>query len=61
MVKAVDDCVVVDEGEIIDAWRRLAKMGLLVEYSSATVLAASEKLELEDPVLVLTGSGLKTL
>ena len=36
-------------------------MGLLVEYNSATVLAASEKVELEDPVLVLTGSGLKTI
>ena len=61
MVKAVDDCVVVDEGEIVDAWRRLARTGLLVEYSSATVLTASEKVELEDPVLVLTGSGLKAL
>ena len=61
MVKAVDDCVVVDEGEIVDAWRRLARTGLLVEYSSATVLAASEKVELEGPVLVLTGSGLKAL
>ena len=59
MVKAVDDCAVVDEGEIIDAWKGLARMGLLVQYSSVTT--ASEKLDLEDPVLVLTGSGLKTI
>ena len=59
MVKAVDDCVVVDEGEIVDAWKRLARTGLLVEHSPVTT--ASEKVDLEDPVLVLTGSGLKAL
>jgi threonine synthase len=61
MAKATNQCITVDEEEIISAWKKLANMGLLVEYSSATVLAAAEKISLEDPVLVLTGSGLKTL
>ena len=44
MVKAVDDCMVVNDSEIIEAWKRLARTGLLVEHSSAT--SQSEKLEL---------------
>ncbi|BCU68934.1 pyridoxal-phosphate dependent enzyme [Stygiolobus caldivivus] len=60
MMKAIDECVVVKEEEILRSWKDLARMGLLVEYSSATVLAGSEKVDLQDPVLVLTGSGLKT-
>mgnify|MGYP001770719444 CR=1 FL=1 len=49
--------MVVDEGEIVNAWKRLGRAGLLVEYSPATT--ASERLDLEDPVLVLTGNNLK--
>ncbi|BBD72374.1 threonine synthase [Sulfodiicoccus acidiphilus] len=60
MVKAADLCVVVDEDEIVEAREKLAKMGLYVEYSSATVYAAYQKGIYEGKsVLVLTGHGLK--
>ncbi|MDT7862391.1 MAG: pyridoxal-phosphate dependent enzyme [Saccharolobus sp.] len=61
MVKVIHECIVVNDNEIINAWKELAKMGLLVEFSSATVYAAYEKLKVDDAVLILTGSGLKTL
>jgi threonine synthase len=52
----------VDEGEILDAARDLARMGLYVEPTSAVTLAAwrlLEKKDREGAVLILTGSGLK--
>ncbi|MEM0092495.1 MAG: pyridoxal-phosphate dependent enzyme [Saccharolobus sp.] len=61
MIKVVNECIVVNDNEIISAWKKLARMGLLVEYSSATVYAAYEKFKVNDAVLVLTGSGLKTI
>ncbi|QXJ30057.1 Threonine synthase [Saccharolobus shibatae B12] len=61
MLKATSECIVVSDDEIVEAWKELAKMGLLVEYSSATVFAAYKKFSVNDAVLVLTGSGLKVL
>ena len=61
MIKVVNECIVVNDNEIISAWKKLARMGLLVEYSSATVYAAYEKFKVNDAVLVLTGSGLKII
>ncbi|AKA73787.1 pyridoxal-phosphate dependent enzyme [Saccharolobus solfataricus] len=61
MQKAISECVVVNDNEILEAWKELAKMGLLVEYSSATVFAAYKKFSVDNGVLVLTGSGLKVL
>jgi threonine synthase len=55
--------VAVDEEEIIDASRSLARMGLYVEPTSAVTLAAwrlLEKKDREGAVLILTGSGLKS-
>jgi threonine synthase len=64
IIRRFGDCIVVSDEEIINAWKELARKGLLVEYSSATTLAAYKKdkrKEGEKNVLVLTGSGLKTL
>jgi threonine synthase len=54
--------VAVDEGEILDSARDLARMGLYVEPTSAVTLAAwrlLEKKDREGAVIILTGSGLK--
>ncbi len=64
MIEAIKEgeCVTVSDDEIIDAWKELARKGLLVEYSSATTLAGYKKRkDKEMAVLVLTGSGLKTI
>jgi threonine synthase len=62
IIKKYGDCVVVNEEEIMNAWKELARRGLLVEYSSATVYSALSKIKAEEEsVLVLTGNGLKTL
>jgi threonine synthase len=56
--------VTVGEGEIIEAAKRLGRMGLFVEPTSASVLAAWLKIEKQDmkgALLVLTGSGLKAV
>lgn len=54
------ECRVVDDNQITEAWKELTKIGLLVEYSSATVYASLRKDD-ENSVLVLTGNGLKVL
>jgi len=68
-LKEVDgDAVMVEENEIIDAFRSLAKNGFLVEPSSAVAYAGYKK-QLQSgktsvdarTVIVLTGMGLKTL
>lgn len=62
VLKECGDCVVVSEEEIAAAHAELARKGLLVEYSSATAYAAAKKhAEGGVAVVVLTGSGLKTL
>ncbi|QGR18439.1 pyridoxal-phosphate dependent enzyme [Sulfurisphaera ohwakuensis] len=62
IVKEYGDCIVVSDEEILNSWKELAKKGLLVEYSSATVYSAYKKINPEGTsVLVLTGSGLKVL
>jgi threonine synthase len=56
--------VTVEEEEIIEAARKLSEMGLFVEPTSASTLAAWLKIEStdrEDAVLILTGSGLKAI
>ena len=54
-------CVVVSEDEIISARNDLAHSGIYVEYSSATVFAASRKIHgNENALLIMTGNGLKT-
>ncbi len=62
------DVVVVDNDEIIRALRTLAKWGLFVEPTSATVLAAFEKMREKDVIsmgerilMPLTGFGLKAI
>ncbi|MGC8583771.1 MAG: pyridoxal-phosphate dependent enzyme [Thermoproteus sp.] len=62
VVRRHGDCVWVAEPEIEAAWRWLARRGLLAEPSSAVALAGYWKSGGgEDAVVVLTGSGLKTL
>lgn len=59
-VEVYGRCITVSENEIIDARARLARKGILVEYSSATVFAAWEKLNSRDgSLLIMTGNGLK--
>lgn len=54
-------CVTVNENEIISAREILARSGILVEYSSATVYAAYQKSHMESrSLLIMTGNGLKT-
>lgn len=68
-LKEVDgDAVMVEEDEIIDGFRSLAKNGFFVEPSSAVAYAAYKK-QVQDrkissdtrTVVVLTGMGLKTM
>ncbi|MEM3832517.1 MAG: pyridoxal-phosphate dependent enzyme [Thermoprotei archaeon] len=63
ILKETGECIVVNDEEIIDAHRELAKNGILVEYSSATVYAAYKKMKIKDEnvVLHITGNGLKTI
>ena len=65
--EAKGDAVMVEEDEIRDAFKELARKGFFVEPSSAVAYAAYRKqLELKEAskkdqtVIVLTGSGLKT-
>lgn len=53
--------VVVNEAEIIRDHDMLASSGILVEYSSAVAMAAARKIKSEDPLVIMTGNGLKTL
>jgi threonine synthase len=66
--KVKGDAVVVEEGEILDAFRELVREGFFVEPSSAVAYAAykkqlpNRKVRKEDrAVVILTGTGLKTL
>lgn len=65
MVKEVQElgtCITVSENEIIEARVELARKGILVEYSSATVYAAyKKKKEAGKSLLLMTGNGLKNL
>ncbi|ARM76630.1 pyridoxal-phosphate dependent enzyme [Acidianus manzaensis] len=61
VIRKYGDCIVVNDNEIIDAWKDLARKGLLVEYSSATTLAGYYKDKAEKSILILTGSGLKSI
>lgn len=63
ILKETGDCVVVTDEEIMIAHKELAKNGILVEYSSATVYAAYKKMKLKDEnvVLHITGHGLKSI
>ncbi len=55
-------CVSVDDDEIMVAWKKLAGMGILTEYSSAAAYAAYLKKPMgEKPLIVLTGNGLKSI
>jgi len=65
--EANGDSVVVEEDEIYDAFKELARKGFYVEPSSAVAYAAHEKQlknretsEKERTVIILTGTGLKT-
>ena len=68
LTKANGDAVMVKEDEILRAFMRLAKKGFFVEPSSAVAYAAYEK-QLENKevskedeiVIILTGTGLKTM
>ncbi len=63
--KVRGEVVLVSDRDIVEALRELIDMGIIVEPTSATVLAALNKMlrsgkDLEEPILlVLTGSGLK--
>ena len=52
---------VVSEAAILDTLGRLARSGWFVEPTSAVVVAALPQIPDDDLVLILTGSGLKTL
>ncbi|MBU7032037.1 MAG: pyridoxal-phosphate dependent enzyme [Theionarchaea archaeon] len=62
VVRNHGDIMLVSEAEILRGLKRAVRMGLYVEPTSAVVLAASEKIqEREKVVLILTGSGLKAV
>jgi threonine synthase len=50
----------VSENEIINSRNKLARSGILVEYSSAVAYAGALKLNGLRPVVILTGNGLKS-
>lgn len=61
-ISKAGDCVTVKEEEMLEAWDELRSRGILVEYSSAVGYAAWKKSGgSEEDVVVLTGSGLKTI
>ena len=60
MARATDVLVVVGDKALLKALKRLWRSGFIVEPSSAAVEAAREALGLNQALLVLTGSGLKT-
>lgn len=59
------DVILVGNTEILRAWRELWELGFLVEPTSASIYAALEKIKNQlsgkKVLLVLTGSGLKTI
>ena len=59
MGEAAKQLVVVGDNIVKEAWRGLASRGLIVEPSSASVLAAYKLLPRRPSILILTGSGLK--
>jgi len=67
-LKAIDgDAVIVEESEILKAFKELARNGFFVEPSSAVAYAAYKKQlenkeasESDETVIILTGTGLKT-
>lgn len=61
-MKTTGNCITVSEDEIIEARGELARKGILVEFSSATVYAAYKKKKMDGKALLLmTGNGLKNL
>jgi threonine synthase len=67
LIRAQGDAVVVDEKEILEAFKEIARHGFFVEPSSAVAYAAFKKQLAEkitsksdNTVVILTGSGLKT-
>lgn len=66
--EAKGDVIIVEEDEILDAFKELARKGFFVEPSSAVAYAAykkqlqNRKVQKDDrTVIILTGTGLKTL
>ena len=64
---AKGETLIVEESEILDAFKELAKHGFLVEPSSAVAYAAYKKqiqnketAKTDNTVIILTGNGLKT-
>ncbi|MDP8012241.1 MAG: pyridoxal-phosphate dependent enzyme [Thermoplasmata archaeon] len=56
------DCVIVNENEIIESRRILLRKGLSVEYSSAVTYAAFRKKDYTgDNIIILTGHGIKSI
>ncbi|WP_290596258.1 MULTISPECIES: threonine synthase [unclassified Archaeoglobus] len=56
------DVVVVDNEEIISGMKELYQMGLIVEPTSATAYAALKKIrDVKNPLVPLTGTGIKTV
>lgn len=61
-IRAYGSCVTVSEDEIVSSREELARQGILVEYSSATVYAARKKWKRDGKsLLIMTGNGLKNL
>ena len=61
-IKKYGRCVYVSDSETISAHEDLSRKGILAEYSSAVALAGFRKKRIGSrPLIVLTGSGLKTL
>jgi threonine synthase len=53
--------VLVKEEEITENMQVLAKSGILVEYSSAVAMAAARKIKDDNPLVIMTGNGLKSM
>lgn len=58
-VKTHGDIVLVSEEEILTGLKKALRMGLFIEPTSAVVMAALEKVQPSNAVVLLTGSGLK--
>ena len=62
--RGVLEFLAVSEDEIKDAHRELCENGLLVELTSAVVLAAIKKItifDIEDSIAIISGNGLKSI
>ncbi|MGP6220629.1 pyridoxal-phosphate dependent enzyme [Caldiplasma sukawensis] len=59
IIKNYGEGVTVSDDEIIKAREEMLSIGYDIEYSSAVTFAAMKKYKIENPLLILTGHGIK--